>query len=239
MKQPILTALLSLLVLQAGAVASSPIATQTHRAEGPGWTFSYRYPRLGQAGAVRSLNARFEQDARQSEKAFRTELVELFGPTLAPTPMPEGFKESMRDVHYQVRASTGALVSVAFYQYQLTVGAPHSVTTVYTRNALNGKLLTLPDLFKPGAAWKPVLAKAAGHAVQAKAKAVGFDIYDPKGYGPDAKNFEAACVTKPGLLIYFQAGQVASEATNVIDVTVPWAALRPVLKPEIERAAAK
>ncbi|MNS25890.1 hypothetical protein D3C72_577950 [compost metagenome] len=239
MKQPILIALLSLTALQAGALASSPIATQTHRAQGPGWTFSYQYPQLGQAAASRALNTRFEQDARQSEKAFRAELTELFGPKLAPTPMPEGFKESVRNVQYQVRANNGELLSVAFYQYQLTVGAPHSVTTVYTRNALNGKLLTIPDLFKPGAAWKPVLAKAAGNAVQAKAKAVGFDIYDPRGYGPDAKNFEAACVTKPGLLIYFQAGQVANEAMNVFDVTVPWAALRPVLKPEIARAAAK
>lgn len=239
MKQPILFALLSLTVLQAVAVADSPIATRTHRAKGPGWTFSYQYPQLGQASAARTLNTRFEQDARQSEKAFRAELTELFGPKLAPTPMPEGFKESVRDVQYQVRANHGALLSLAFYQHQLTVGAPHSVTTVYTRNALNGKLLSLQDLFKPGTAWKPALAKAAGHAVQAKAKAVGFDIYDPQGYGPDAKNFEAACVTKPGLLIYFQAGQVASEATNVIDVTIPWSALRAVLKPEIERAATK
>lgn len=246
MKQPILAALLSLTVLQAGAVASSPIATQTHRAKGPGWTFSYQYPQLGRAGvepkqtaAARALNTRFEQDARQSEKAFRAELSALFGPTLAPRPMPEGFKESVRNVEYQVRANNAELLSVAFYQYQLTVGAPHSVTTVYTRNALNGKLLALQDLFKPGTAWKPALAKAAGDAVKAKAKAVGFDVYDPRGYGPDAKNFEASCVTKPGLLVYFQAGQVANEAMNVFDVTIPWAALRPVLKPEIERAATK
>ena len=50
MKQPILITLLSLTVLQAGALAASSIHTQTHRAKGAGWTFAYQYPQLGKAG---------------------------------------------------------------------------------------------------------------------------------------------------------------------------------------------
>ncbi|MFN3430507.1 MAG: RsiV family protein, partial [Candidatus Sericytochromatia bacterium] len=209
-------------------------------------TFSHQYPQLGKAGvepkqtaATQALNTRFQQEARQSESEFRAELKALFGPGLAPRPMPEGFKESVRNVEYQLRANSPEVLSVVFYRYQLTVGAPHSVTLAYTRNVVSGKPVTLPELFKPGAAWKPAVSRAVGDAVKAKAKAVGFDIYDPKGYGPDARNFEAFCVTRPGLQVFFQAGQVANEAMNVFDVTVPWAALRPVLKPEIERAAVK
>lgn len=201
--------------------------------KGAGWWFLHHYPHAPAAPAV---DAAFAKVVADSEKAFKADLQEMFGPALAVKPVPKNKAEwSLRETTYQVRHN-GGLLAVEFDQTQALGGARY-FQNVGTVTIMDGKVLQLADLFKPGANWLPELSRRFGAALKQQQAERRIDIQNPKGYGPDAKNFAAFLPTPRGLSVFFQHGEVAPEAANTIEATVGWPELATVVKPAIAKAA--
>lgn len=226
---------LALVATMAATAGATQLTTQVRKAQGTGWSFEYKYPQLTKPGMpkaqLQALNTSFAQDAQKSEAAFKAELNEMFGPTLAaPASEVKALGKSERKVGFNVLANAGVL-SLAFFEAQHLTGGPRWVNTVTTRNLRNGAPVKLTDLFKPNTKWLPVVSQSLTQSLKAK----GSVIIDAKGIAPVAKNFEVYGFDKKGLIIFLQAGQATSFAEEIQDLTVTWATLRPFLKPGVEQ----
>lgn len=123
------------------------LAASELRATGAGWTFLCHYPRVLET-KLKAVDARFAQDAVASERAFRAELKETFGSTMAPAPVPVKKKDwSRREVTNQVRHN-GGLLAIAFDQIQFLAGGPH----FYNFQAFLPTSRGLSIFFQPGQA---------------------------------------------------------------------------------------
>lgn len=218
------------------AYAQSPTVTQkTLKQTGPkrSWTFSYKYPTIAVPGALmgvqgicRDFNQRMEKEANQSLAAFKQQVAEN-GKVLSPVKTG-----SERGVTYSVAARTQNLVAVKFTQFEYMRGAAHPTTTSFTRNfAMQGRFLSLKDVFKPGSKYLETISTFVGKDLNAQAKAKKFEIFSPQGFAPRIENFSNFLITRGGLTVLFDPAEIAAYAVGPLTSTVPWTALDADLSP--------
>jgi hypothetical protein len=220
--------------------AHPPVVSQlVLRKAGPhgDWQFVYRYPRLateaaspGSRSAIERFNGQMKTQAVQALTAFQKELIEY-----GAKPAPGGVKSEL-DVHYQIVTRTPALIAVKFTQSVYYAGAAHPFATVFTSNfALPGGFLKLSDLFAANSEFLRTIAAAVERDLTAQAQAKHFEIIEPKGYAPQAENFQRFTITSGGLQISFDQASVAPSYVGTLAATVPWSALEGVLSQEGRR----
>jgi hypothetical protein len=97
----------------------------------------------------------------------------------------------------------------------------------------NGKLLTLSDLFKPGAKFLQVIATYCIADLKKQGKDKGLlDEEIEKGAAANAKNYQSWSIMRKGLGINFDSYQVGPYAAGPQFVLVPYSTLKDLINPE-------
>ena len=159
-------------------------------------------------------------------------------PDVANVPSDESIGSDI-SIGYRVALAKDDLISVEFSVSTYFAGAahPNSSTAVVNFDLKNGKLLRLADLFLPGSKYQQKLSSYCIQALEKLAKEQGADgmledQWIERGAGPDLKNFNSWTITKKGIDISFDPYQVAPYAAGPQQVSVPYAALKEIIKPD-------
>jgi hypothetical protein len=93
--------------------------------------------------------------------------------------------------------------------------------------------LAAEDLFDPGKAWRTALARAAFARLETAAQASGWTLWpkEPEELGSLVADPTRWLLAKDGLVVHFDAYDVADYAAGPRDVTIPWSEVTPLLKP--------
>lgn len=143
------------------------------------------------------------------------------------TPFPDTPLSTM-DVRYTVVMQTADLISIQFLNSWYVSGAAHPGTNYYTLNydLRNHRVLALPDLFRVDQPYLQVIADECIRQLKERDIAA-----DETGAAPVLENYARWNLTPDGLLITFDAYQVAAYAAGPQQVTVPYTMLEAVLLP--------
>jgi hypothetical protein len=121
----------------------------------------------------------------------------------------------------------GGLVSLMLDFDSYTGGAhpyPYTISVNYDLNTSH--LLTLDELFTPGADYLTLVANEAKTRLETE----GYLDF-PEGAEPTLDNYQVWNITPDGLLINFDVYQVAPYAAGPQTVTIPYAALADIIDP--------
>ncbi len=203
------------------------------------WSFHFTYPvatitgaLMGGQGVIGDFNRHERQEAENSLHSF-TKTVENWSEGTSHLP---DSAVSSRTVTFAVAAKSSSIISLRFDETQYLRGQAHPVSRVFTRNFLNGRFIALENIFKRGQPWLDTISRQVIDAVRAQALRRHFNIVNPQGYGPKARNFEAFTVTRFGLVIYLQQYQVAPSYIGTMTAILPWKQLDPMLNEEFQQA---
>ncbi|MFE3194941.1 DUF3298 domain-containing protein [Nocardia sp. NPDC059240] len=105
---------------------------------------------------------------------------------------------------------------------------PSIVESTCVINADTSEAIGFADMFIDQAKGLQLLSAQAAALLPATRAGDGFN---KNGITAVAANFKSWTATPDGLRVYFDQGQVGTEAAGAIDITVPWSALRAQLKP--------
>lgn len=151
-----------------------------------------------------------------------------------------GFKEGMVEIDpaagtmlstlymdYEVTYNTSGLISVIYNVSYYFGGAAHPGYYSRTLNYLvdEGRILTLADLFQPGANYLDLLAQYSIDELRSRDVLAWED-----GALPTEENYRNWNLTPQGLLITFDEYQVAPHAAGPQEVIIPYATLQPILR---------
>jgi hypothetical protein len=209
--------------------AIPPVALQTRtlqkKSDVPDYTIDARWPALdwGDDPRAAAFNQAAEAYADSSIRTFERNAAEL-------PPPPEGIElyQSSLQIHYAPTITTGGLLSVLFQNGFYMAGAAHPGSYSYAINydLRAGRELALENLFQPGSAYLEEIARYCREYLAAR------DVLEwEEGVQPIAENYRVWNITPDGLLITFDAYQVASYAAGPQSVIVPYETLRPLLLP--------
>lgn len=142
-------------------------------------------------------------------------------------------------IGYSVALAKDDLISVeiAISSYSAGAAHPNSFSEVLNFDLKNGKVLKLADLFLPGSKYLQTLATHCIQTLEKQAKDEGTNgmLDDPwieRGAAPDLKNYNSWTISKKGLDITFDSYQVAPYAAGPQQVSVPYSALKGIIKPD-------
>ncbi len=182
----------------------------------------------GAKGAtVDHFNAAVTDIVKKSADDFKSEnATQEAQATLPPEIAVQG---SFVEVHYEVLTATSSVISIKFNVFWYLAGAahPNSYSVPLNYDLTAAKVLTLADLFKPGAKYLDVLAVYATNVLQ-KADHLTF----PDGAKPTEVNYQRWNITPNGLQITFDDYQVTPHAVGPQVVVVPYAALKAIIAPD-------
>lgn len=157
-------------------------------------------------------------------------------PDAANVPSDESIGSDI-NIGYEVVLARDDLISIEFIVSSYFAGTahPNSSSAVVNFDLKNGKLLRLADLFLPGSKYLQTLATHCVQALEKEAKEQGANgmLDDPwieRGAAPDLKNYNSWTISKKGLEITFDPYQVAAYAAGPQHVSVPYSALKGIIK---------
>jgi Protein of unknown function (DUF3298)/Deacetylase PdaC len=193
-----------------------------------------QYPQL--TGGNNPNFEKFNQVARASVTKKVTEFRKEMTPQQGEEePRPEGSMGSSLTISYNVALAQDDLISVEFEVGSYYQGAahPNSYAEVLNYDLKNGKLLTLSDLFKPGAKFLQVIATYCIADLKKQGKDKGLlDEEIEKGAAANAKNYQSWSIMRKGLGINFDSYQVGPYAAGPQFVLVPYSTLKDLINPE-------
>ncbi len=193
-----------------------------------------QYPQL--TGSNNPNFDKFNQVARASVTKEVTEFRKEMTPQQGEEePRPEGSMGSSLTISYDVALAQDDLISVQFEVGTYYQGAahPNSYIEVLNYDLKNGKLLTLSDLFKPGAKFLQAIATYCIADLKKQGKDKGLlDEEIEKGAAANAKNYQSWSIRRKGLGINFDSYQVGPYAAGPQFVLVPYATLKDLVNPE-------
>jgi hypothetical protein len=190
----------------------------------PDYTLKAQTPFLQRSEDLRVTNFNNEMALLTLEEIakFRDNLAQI-------QPLP-GSTGSFYDQQYKLLSPPGNLVSLKFQIMIYMEGAAHpgthSRTVTYDLEA--GADVRLEQLFQPGSDYLNTIANYC--IAQLKTRDIGFEAFS-SGADPLPENYGSWNITPEGLLITFDAYQVAAYAAGPQEVVVPYAELKSVIDP--------
>ncbi|HZS43182.1 MAG TPA: RsiV family protein [Candidatus Paceibacterota bacterium] len=127
------------------------------------------------------------------------------------------------------------ILPLRFNEEFYSAGAAHPGSNVLTLNynLVTADVLSLANLFKPGAQYLEAISE---YSIKTLKKNLGTDAEPAaieEGAAPKQENFNAFLVTDNGLEIIFTEYQVAAYAAGEQEVTIPWSELKDILNPNL------
>jgi hypothetical protein len=165
---------------------------------------------------------------------FKKDMEPEDGEDATADTLPEDMGSSL-DIGYTLSLAQDDLISLDFGvgSYYRGAAHPNSYSETVNFDLKNGKSLKLADLFNPGSKY---LQTISAYAIQdlkkqsQKVEGMLDDDWIQRGAGPEAKNFESWTIAKKGLRINFDAYQVGPYAAGPQQVTIPYAALKDIIR---------
>jgi hypothetical protein len=147
------------------------------------------------------------------------------------TPKNSALAASFLEVKYSLVHQTGGIASIKFDFSGYISGAAHPYLYSLTANYQfdQRRNLSLGDLFLPGSNYLEIISTYC--MAQLSQRDIGFDEFSA-GAAPTAENYRNWNLTPQGLLITFDAYQVAPGAAGPQMVIVPFSEWRAVLDPQ-------
>ena len=185
-------------------------------------------------------NPNFEK-FNQVSRMFVMKHVAQFKKDMAPEegeePRPENSMGSDIGIGYTINIAQDDLISVQFDIGSYYQGAAHPNSSSETLNydLKNGKQLKLSDLFNPGSKYLQALSTYCIADLKKQSKEKNAELLDDQikeGAGPTAKNYEGWTIGRRGIGVNFDSYQVGPYAAGPWFVTVPYSALKELIKPD-------
>jgi len=206
-------------------------------------TLSAEYPELSGSPNAAKFNALAKAAVMRSLAGFRKDMASLTAADIKNIGPDMG---NYIEVGYSIEFADDDLISVNFGESTFEGGAhPNHGTFTMTYDLKAGRELKLADLFKPGAKYLAKIAEYSLRDLQARKDPDSGDnmgiAHDEwaDGAKPTADNYANWNVTKKGLLITFDAYQVAAYAYGPQTVIVPYATLKTIANPNGALAKSK
>jgi hypothetical protein len=178
---------------------------------------SVQYPRIDNAdsAAAEAFNAAMRRGADADWRAFASD----------------------RDRTYTITYAGPAVISVAFRDFLMGHGAARPSTggeSVHFMMQGAGRALAAGDLFADRTAALPVLARRAAEGLNAEARDIGVDNlrFTPERLAPTVADPANWVLRREGLGVFVGADTVAPNAFGQHEILIPWADLRPLLRPD-------
>jgi hypothetical protein len=174
--------------------------------------FPYLGDPAGEANAFNEAMAAFEKTALEQ---FRRDAA-------GAASVPPDDSSSFFGTHYEVTHNAQGVLSLRLWVSFYMKGAAHpgSYSNTFTYDLRSAKLLTLADLFQPGADYLTRLANYCQAEITARDPA-----FSPEGAGPVLQNYRSWNLVDDGLQITFDEYQVAPYAAGPQSVTIPYSVL--------------
>ncbi|HKX29183.1 MAG TPA: DUF3298 domain-containing protein [Blastocatellia bacterium] len=167
------------------------------------------------------------QAFNQAMRAFEAEQLRVF-----KSDYGANLREGSMELGYRILHADHRLISLQFNTSTYTGGAhPNNTSRAFTFDLQRRAMLNLADLFVANTDY---LQTMADYCVQAiKDRGISDDDQIADGAGARPENYEQHWNVGPeGLLITFDAYQVAAYAVGPQEVRIPYAALKEILNPD-------
>lgn len=197
------------------------------------------YPQI--SGSTNAALARFNSMARSLVSKKISEFKKDMAERAAEEEEPPSDADMRSDliISHKVALANDDLVSIGFDIGGYSRGAahPNSYTEAINYDLKNGKALKLVDLFQPSSNYLKVISTYCIDDLKKQGKAQGPDSELPNDWlqrGTAAKpaNYKSWTITKKGLAIIFDAYQVGPYAAGPQYVSIPYSALKDIVRPE-------
>jgi hypothetical protein len=186
------------------------------------WKVTFKKPVIG--GVSDAVAAKMNDAITAKVNALISAFTEGGLPAVA-----SGGGPSTLEGDYSIALNSATIVSLRFTVLTYVTAAAHpagqpsSITFVVS----SGATASLPDLFSDQA---KALSTVASQCKSELTKTLGVDLtWDGKASSFDFFN-KAWAITPPGLDLVFAQGDLASQAAGMPSATVPWSALKSVIK---------
>jgi hypothetical protein len=137
--------------------------------------------------------------------------------------------ENALDISYRVLHADNNLVSIIYTTYTYTGGAHGNAgSTSFNYDLKRGRMLELADLFQPNSNYIKLIADYSMTSI--RKRNISDDNWIREGAGANKKNYASWNIVPEGLLITFDAYQVASYAAGPQEVIIPFSALKGIIK---------
>lgn len=190
-----------------------------------GYEISAEYPQLQGSGA----NAqKFNEAARARVAREVADYKKLFG--------DDAGQGGELDLSYYVSFADDSLVSVDFsdYWFYFGAGSRMAASTTFNYDLARGRALTLADLFEPSSDYLKLISDACNKELRRQFEGESF---------PDAERIAGSVedvvgddkkwlVSKDGLVVVFDSMQFGPSGSGEHTVTVPFGALKNVIRPD-------
>jgi len=186
------------------------------------------YPQLtGNDPRAENFNKIISDFVSKASNGFRADSKSAAADLQANPDMP-GY---LLNISYEVIHADEHLISLLFKNYAFTGGAHGNTgSTVFNYDLDSGKMLRLADMFQPNSNYLKVLSDYC--IAKIKARNISDEEWIRSGAGPKRENYENWNITPQGLMITFDAYQVAAYAAGPQEIVVPYSTLKPIIKPD-------
>jgi hypothetical protein len=211
-------------ILADNAIQSN-ITTKIHQEshKNPTYEIKMAVPVMqGQAPYVQSFN----QYVKSLMEKERREFIDSIAGDVPPNP-------SAFDLKYKILYFIpNRFVSIQFEEYSYVSGSAHPNIETYVINYdfVQNRDLNLQDLFKPEVSYLSIIANYC--IKELKTRKFGAVDFIKDGAAPVDRNYHDWNITKAGLLINFDAYQVAPYVYGKQTVVIPYSYLKPYMKEE-------
>jgi Deacetylase PdaC/Protein of unknown function (DUF3298) len=189
--------------------------------------------------AIKTETARLDGGDGQAEK-FNQTISDFVGKEV------ESFKSQARadknenagrpgpgfelDLSYEVKYSARDLISIVYSEYTFTGGAHgNTASESFNYDIARGEMLALADLFTPDSNYLKVISAYCIEAL--KKRELSDEAWIRGGAEAEKNNYSTWNIVPGGLLVTFDAYQVAAYADGPQEVVVPFSVLKEIIKP--------
>ena len=172
---------------------------------------------------VADFNIKTNAIVQEEVTSFRKMLEQM---TITPIVLGSSF-----DLSYALISPPGHLLSLQFNIYVYADGAahPNGYTRSFTYDLEKGQEISREQLFLPGSNYLQTLADIC--SAELTKRDIGYEMFSD-GANPTPENYSVWNITADGLLITFNAYQVAAYAAGPQVITIPYAALENIINPQ-------
>lgn len=207
----------------------------------PNYETSGRYPQVGGATGLDSVNRALREEIQNDQRNYIKQERKLYGTTLddpsvnGPGLYDMGFEPSLM-------VANTTMVSTMYPSQELYPGGNDGSGWMhFTAFVSSGQqAVELDDILADGPTGLRTVASYVKKHVLAANSCVADDYYNDffndgsgptyaGGFTPTWSNYQDFALTRAGIDIGLQQGQVGVEACGAIRITVPWSAVRPHL----------
>ena len=186
------------------------------------------YPEISgvESAAASKFNSRIKNLTTELVNSYKKDVADFTAEDIKN--LPAGISE---DVNYETILATNELISLILDNSEYLGGAHGSqVSTTVNYDLKNNRELELEDVFEPNSDYLKTISEYSIADLKKRLGESSDADWIGNGAGAKAENYRSWNLTKKGLMITFDAYQVASYADGPQTVIIPYSKLKPILR---------